>query len=95
MVGRAAWMSAQPHDLLQSQGCWQSQGMLVICWSVLRFSPPASSIAISSAPLMDVAFLGPASVMVVVVVQRDQLHYLPPTWLFLPTPTELQAFPTA
>ena len=66
MVGRAAWMSAQPHDLSQSQGCWQSQGMLVICWSVLRLSPPpASSIAISSAPLLDVAFLGPASVIVV------------------------------
>ena len=61
MVGRAAWISAHPHDLSQSQGCWQSQGMLVICWSVLRLSPPLAS----SAPLLDVVFLGPASVVVV------------------------------
>ena len=85
MVGRAAWMSAQPQDLSQSQGCWQSQGMLVICWSVLRLSPPASSIAISSTPplLLDLAFLGAASV----IVAWRQLHHLPPTLLFLPTPS--------
>ena len=55
------WAASQK-NIISSPG----QGMLVICWSVLRLSPPpASSIAISSAPLLDVAFLGPASVIVV------------------------------
>ena len=61
---------------------------------LLTLSPPASSIAISSSPLLDVAFLGPASVMVVVVARTASPS---PTDSAVPpyshrTP-KLQAFP--
>ena len=63
--GKAALTSAHPHDLSQSQGCWQSQGMLVICWSVLSLISPllASSMAISSARPTRLFLLEPARVM--------------------------------